>query len=90
MTKEEGKEDPYELIYDLPKCFMMTWEELMDRTSTTTIGYDIWNEEVPETKNYSTFTNGGRHFKPPINGGRHFEPQFNNQTSINGGRHFKP
>ena len=60
MTKEEGKEDPSELIYDLPKCFMMTWEELMDRTSTTTIGYDIWNEEVPETKNYSTSTNGGR------------------------------
>ena len=29
MTKEEGEEDPSELIYDLPKCFMMTWEELM-------------------------------------------------------------
>ena len=76
--------------------FMMTWEELMDRTSTTSIGYDIWNEEVPETKNYSTSTNGGRHFKPqsnyqtPTNGGRHFKPQPNNPMPINGGRHFKP
>ena len=66
-------------IYDLPKCFMMTWEELMDRTSTTTVRYDIWNEEVLETKNYSTSTNGGRHFKPqssyltPINERRHFK-----------------
>ena len=41
---------------------MMTWEE-MDRTSTTTIGYDIWNE-IPEPENYQTSTNGGRHFKP--------------------------
>ena len=79
MTEEESKEDPSELIYDLPKCFMMTWEELFDRTSTTTTRYDIWNEEVLETKNYSTSTNGGRHFKPqssyltPINEGRHFK-----------------
>ena len=36
MTKEESKEDPSDLIYDLPECFMMTSEELMDRTSTTT------------------------------------------------------
>ena len=43
---------------------MMTCEELMDRTSTTTTRYDIWNEEVPEPKNYSTSINGGRHFKP--------------------------
>ena len=64
MTQEESKEDPSELIYDLPECFMMTWEELMDRTSTTTIGYDIWNEEIPEPKNNQTLTNGGRHFKP--------------------------
>ena len=47
MTKEESKEDPSDLIYDLPK------------------GYDIWNGELPETKNYSTSTKGGRHFKPP-------------------------
>ena len=39
MTEEESKEDSSELIYDLPKCFMMTWEELMDMTSAT--GYDI-------------------------------------------------
>ena len=39
MTEEESKEDPFELIYDLPECFMMTWEELMDMTSAT--GYDI-------------------------------------------------
>ena len=68
----------------------------MNRTSTTTIGYDIWNEEVPEPRNYSTSTNRGRHFKPqsnnqtPTNGGRQFEPQFSNPTSTNGGRHFKP
>ena len=36
MTKEESKVDPSEMIYDLPQYFMMTWEELMDRTSTTT------------------------------------------------------
>ena len=47
MTQEESKEDPSELIYDLPECFMMTWEELMDKTFTTTTGYDLWNEEVP-------------------------------------------
>ena len=58
MTEEENKEDPFDLIYDLPKCFMMTWEELMDRTSTTTTGYDIWNE-IPKPKNNQTSTNGG-------------------------------
>ena len=47
MTEEENKENLSSLIYDLPECFMMTWEELMDKTSTTTIGYDIWNE-VPK------------------------------------------
>ena len=62
VIEEESKEDPSELIYDLAECFMMTWEELMDWTSI--IGYDIWSEDVPETKNYSTSTNGGRHFKP--------------------------
>ena len=73
MIEKESKEDTSELIYDLPECFMMTWEELVDRTSTT--GYDIWSEDAPETKNYSTSTNGGRHFKPqsnyqaPTNGG---------------------
>ena len=41
MTEEENEEDPSNLIYDLLECFMMTWEELMDRTSTITIGYDI-------------------------------------------------
>ena len=92
MIEEESKEDPSEPIYDLPECFLITWEELMDRTSTTTTGYDIWNEEVPEPKNYS---NGGRHFEPqssyptPTNGGRHFKPQVNNQIPINGGRHFE-
>ena len=64
MTEEESKKDSSDLIYDLLECFMMTWEELMDKTSTTTTGYDIWNEELPETKNYSTSTNGERHFKP--------------------------
>ena len=94
VIEEESKEDPSELIYNLPECFMMTWEELMDRTSTT--GYDIWSEDVPKTKNYSTSTNGGRHFKPqsnyqtPINGGRHFKPQPNNPMPTNERRHFKP
>ena len=67
----------------------MTWEELMGMTSTT--GYDIWSEDVSETKTYSTSTNGGRHLKPqsnyPIstNGGRHFKPQSNNQAPTYGG-----
>ena len=53
MTKEKNKEEPSDLIYDLPKCFMMTWEELMDRTSTTTTGYDIWNKyQNPRTNKY--------------------------------------
>ena len=47
MTEEKSKEDPSNLIYDLPECFMMTWEELMDKTFTTTTRYDLWNEEVP-------------------------------------------
>ena len=63
MTEEENKEDPSDLIYDLPECFIMTWEELMDRTSTTTTGNDIWNE-VPEPKDNQTLTNRGRHFEP--------------------------
>ena len=57
---------------------MMTWEELMGMTST--VGYDIWSEEVAMTTNYST----------SINGGRHFEPQSNGPISINRGIHFKP
>ena len=39
ISEEEGEEDSFELIYDLPKCFMMTWEELMGLTSTA--GYNI-------------------------------------------------
>ena len=79
MTEEENKEDPSDLIYDLLECFMMTLEELMDRTfTTTTTGYDIWNE-APEQDNQTC-----------ISGGRHFKPQDNSQTSINGRRHFKP
>ena len=78
MAEEENKEEPSDLIHDLPKCFMITWEELMD-TSTTTPGYDIWNE-IPQQKNNQTSTNEGRHFKP----------QGNSQAPINGGRHFKP
>ena len=64
MAEEESEEDPSELIYDLPKCFMMTWEELMGMTSA--VGYDIWSEDVTETTNYPTSTNGGRHFKPQV------------------------
>ena len=40
----------------------MTWEELMGMTSTAR--YDIWSEDVTETTNYLTSTNGGRYFKP--------------------------
>ena len=96
MTEEESIEDPSDLIYDLLECFMMTWEELIDRTSTTATGYDMWNEEVPKPKNYQTPTNRRRHFKPqssyqiPTNKGRHFKSQENNQTLTNGGRHFEP
>ena len=63
---------------------------------TSTAGYDIWSEDVTETLNYLTFTNGGRHFKPqasyqmPIYGGRHFEPLSNNPIPIYMGRHFEP
>lgn len=59
----------------------------MDKTSTTTIiGYDIWNKEVPEPKNYSTSINRGDTLNPKIpilmieqklpisQGGRHFKP----------------
>ena len=96
ITEKESTEDPFELIYDLPKCFMMTWEELMDRTSSTTTRSYIWNEEIPEPKNNQTLTNGVKHFKhqssysTPTNGGRHLKPQVNSQTPINRGRHFKP
>ena len=78
MTKEEGEEDLFELIYDLPECLMMTWEELIGITSIA--GYDIWSEDVTETSNYPTFTNGGRHFKP----------QLNYPTSINRGETSNP
>ena len=64
MTEEEGGKDPYELIYNLLKCFMMTWEELLGITSTA--GYEIWSEDVTNTPNYPISTYGGRHFKPPI------------------------
>ena len=47
MSEEETKGDPPKLIYDLPECFMMTWEELMGMTSI--VGYDIWSEDVIET-----------------------------------------
>ena len=95
MTEEENKEDSSNLIYDLPKCFMMTWEDLMDRASTTITRYEKWNE-TPKPKNNQTSTNKGRHFKPQENnqastsGVRHFKPQVNSQTLTNGGRHFKP
>ena len=29
MTKEDNKKNPSNYIFDLPECFMMTWEELM-------------------------------------------------------------
>ena len=77
MTEEESKEDLFELIYDLPRCFMMTQEELMGMTSV--VGYDIWSEDVTETTNYPTPTNGGRHFKP----------QSNHSTSTNEGETIK-
>jgi len=76
IFEEEGEEDLSELIYDLPECFMMTWEELMGMTSTT--GYNIWSEDTTEILNYPTSTHGGRLFKP----------QSDNPTSIYGGRHF--
>ena len=79
MTEEENKEDPSDLIYVLPEYFMMTREELMDRTSITTTEYDIWNE-IPEPENNQI----------PANGGRHFKPQVSSQTHTSGGRHFKP
>ena len=72
MTEKDNKEDTSDLIYDLPECFTMTREELMDRTFATVTGYDIWNE-VPKQENNQT----------SINGERHFKPQENNQTPTN-------
>ena len=94
MTEEESEMDPSEFIYDLPVCFMITWEELMGMTSTT--GYNICSQDVTKTTNYPTSINGGRHFKPQANyqaptyGDKHFEPQSNDLTSPYGGRHFIP
>ena len=62
MTEEEGEEDPSELIYDLPKCFMMTWEELMGMTSV--VGNDIGSEDATKTLNYPTSTYRGDTFNP--------------------------
>ena len=94
MIEEEGEKDRFELICDLPECFMMTREELMGMAST--IGYDMWSENVTETPNYPTSTNGGRHFKlqsnyPTFtNRGRHFKPQASYQAPTYEGRHFEP
>ena len=95
MTEEEGEEDLSKLIYDLPKCLIMTWEKLMGMTSTA--GYDIWNEDVTKTPNYLTSTNRRRHFKPQSNyptstnwggvgarKGRHFKSQASYQAPIYG------
>ena len=97
--EEEGEEDMFELIYDLPKCLMMTWEKLMGMTST--VGYDIWNEDVTKTPNYPTSTNRRIHFKLQSNyptstnlggrggwgarEGRHFKPQASYQAPTYGG-----
>ena len=62
MIEEEEEKDPSKLIYDLPKCFMMTWEELMGMKFA--VGYDIWSKDTTEIPNYPTSTYGGRHFKP--------------------------
>ena len=35
LISKEGEEDPFKSIYDLPECFMITWEELMGMTPTT-------------------------------------------------------
>ena len=81
------------MIYDLPECFMMTWEELMGTTSI--IGYDIRSEDTAEIPNYTTSTYGGRHFQPQSDnptstyGGRHFKPQSDNPIPIYRGSHFK-
>ena len=94
ISKEEGEEDPFESIYDLPECFMMTWEELLGMTSTT--GYDICSGDTAEIPNYLTSTYGGRYFKPHSNnptstyGERHFKPHSGDPTPTYGGRHFKP
>ena len=62
MSEEEGEEDSFELIYDLPECFMMTWEKLMGMMFTAR--YDIRSKDTTEIPNYPTSTYGGRHFKP--------------------------
>ena len=55
---------------------------------TSTVGYDIWSEEVTKTPNYPTSTNKGKHFKPqsnyqaPTNRKRHFKPQDTNLNDL--------
>ena len=90
MLEKETKGDPPKLIYDLPECFMMTWEELMGMTSI--VGYDIWSEDVTETTNYPTSTNGGRHFNKQPNTYKwgHFKPQSNNPYLQKGGDTLNP
>ena len=107
LDDRRRKQDLSDLIYDLPECFTMTWEELMDRTSTTTTtGYDVWNE-ILELENYPISTNGGRHFKPTMTWEKLMDrtstttttgydiwneiPELENYPiSTNGERHFKP
>ena len=82
------------MIYDIPKCFMLTWEELMGISSTTR--FDIWNKDNPEIPNDSKPTYGGRQFKPysddsiPKYEERHFKPHSDDSTPTYGGIHFKP
>ena len=94
MTEKEGEKDPSELIYDLPECFMMTWEELIGMTSTARLWYMEWR--CYRNSNYPTSTNGGRHFKPQsnyptsTNWGKHFKLQASYHAPTHGGRHFEP
>ena len=43
--EEKEEKDQTNLIDDIPKCFMLTWEELMGISSTTR--YDIWSKDNP-------------------------------------------
>ena len=86
ISEEEGEEDLFELIYDLPKCFMMTWEELMGMMSTA--GYDIWSEDTAEILNYPISTYRGRHLNPnkitqhPHMGGDTSNPRIWRRTTL--------
>ena len=104
MTKEDNKENSSDLIYDLPECFMMTWEELMIEhlLLSQNMTYGMKYQKKKTTKHQQMDTSNPETLIPKkIN--KH--PQMRGDTSnlvilipmiqpklptSQGGRHFKP